>query len=107
MKAGKLDKRIELQRFTATQDEYGEEAPKAWGTLGTVSAAIFYGKGDERREAGREEGSQVANFQVRVGVLTRSIKISDRIVFAGDNWDVVGVSPMGRAGVEFTAKRAL
>lgn len=107
MKAGKLDKRIEFQRVTASQDEYGEETPQAWGTLGTVSAAIFYGNGDERREAGREEGSQVANFQVRIGVLTRSINIRDRIVFAGDNWDIVGVSPMERAGIEFTAKRSL
>lgn len=107
MKAGKLDKRIEFQRASAPQDEYGEEAPGSWGSLGTVSAAVFYGKGDERREAGREEGSQIANFQVRNSVLSRSIKITDRIVFAGDNWNIVGVSPMERAGIEFTAKRAL
>lgn len=106
MKAGKLDKRIEFQRFTATQDAYGEEV-QTWSALGKAWANIFYGKGDERREAAREEGNQAANFQVRIGVVTRSVKLRDRIAFAGDNWDIVGISPMNRDGIEFTATRTL
>lgn len=105
--AGKRDRRIVFQRFTATQDEYGEQI-ETWAQQGaSQKAAVFYGRGDERREAAREEGSQTANFNCHATETTRAIIVRDRIVMDGENWDILGVSPMGRREIEFTAQRSL
>lgn len=105
--AGKRDRRIVFQRFTATQDEYGEQI-ETWAQQGKPQkAAVFYGRGDERRAAAREEGSQTANFNCHATETTRAIVIRDRIVMDSENWDILGVSPMGRREIEFTAQRSI
>lgn len=106
MPAGKKDKLIELQRLTSVSDEYGE-AVETWGAVGEAWAAVYYGRGDERRAAAREEGRQTASFVVLSCELTRGITIRDRIMLAGDQWDILGTSPVGRKDIEFTAARAL
>lgn len=107
MRAGKRDNRIEFQRSTSTPDDYGEPV-ETWSPIGSAWAAVYYGRGDERREAAREEGRQTASFVVLACDLTRGVTIRDRIVMAGDNWDILGTSPVvGRADIEFTALRAL
>lgn len=106
MKDRKRDTLIAFQRYTTTQDEAGEEV-RTWAPLGDAWAAIFYGKGDEKRQAAREEGTQAANFLVPSNSVTRGVGVSDRIVLEGENWDIVGKSPAGFDEVEFTAKRSL
>src|SRR3546814_5319787 len=63
MKPFVLDQKITLQRFTATQDEYGEEV-QTWADLGAERAKKFQGRGDERRAAAREQGTKVATFMM-------------------------------------------
>lgn len=92
MTAGRRDQLITLQRFTATQDEYGEET-QAWSELGKEWAAVFYGRGDERRQAAQEQGQQAANFQMLANLATLGLKIEDRIVLDGRIWNIVGISP--------------
>lgn len=105
--AGQRDKRVIFQRFTAVQDEYGEEV-QAWAAFGkSQKAAVFFGRGDERRQAAREQGSQTAIFNCHASETTKAIKITDRIVMGAENWDVTGISPVSRREIEFTAKRAL
>lgn len=106
MKDRARDTLIAFQRYTATQDDYGEEV-KSWAALGTEWASVFYGRGDEKREAAREQGMQAANFVVPLNSITRGVGIADRIVLDGENWDIVGKSPTGIDDIEFTAKRAL
>lgn len=106
MTAGRRDRLVTLQSATATQDEYGEEV-STWEAVGTEWAAVFYGKGDERRQAAMEQGQQAATFQVLSNEVTRAVSIRDRIVLEGDNWDIVGIAPMDRAMIEFTATRSL
>lgn len=106
MTAGRRDRLITLQGYTTTQDAAGEET-QTWADLGTEWAAVFYGKGDERRQAAMEQGEQAATFQVLSNEITRAVSIRDRIVLDGDNWDVIGIAPMNRAEVEFTATRSL
>lgn len=105
MTAGRRDSLITLQHFTATTDEYGEEV-ETWADLGQEWAAVFYGRGDERRQAAVEQGKQSANFQVLSNDLTRSVSIKDRIDYDGSLWDIVGISPMDRSQIEYTAVRA-
>lgn len=106
MTAGKRDSRITFQRFSSVQNEYGEEV-QTWAPIGEAWAAVYYGKGDERRQAAREQGGQAASFAVLSNAVSRGIKITDRIVMGADNWDVTGISPVSRREIEFTAKRAL
>lgn len=108
MTAGRRDTLIELQGYSASQDEYGEET-QTWSALGSAWAAVFYGRGDERRQAAAEQGEQSATFQVLSNAVTRAVSIRNRIVLGSDNWDIVGIAPdtPKRGLIEFTATRAL
>lgn len=92
MKDRRRDQLVTLQRFTATQDDYGEET-QVWTELGKEWAAVFYGRGDERRQAAQEQGQQAANFQMLANLTTLGLKLEDRIVLDGLVWDIVGISP--------------
>lgn len=105
MTAGRRDQLVTLQRYTTTQDDHNEEV-QTWETIGTEWAAVFYGRGDERRQAAMEQGQQPATFQMLANDLTRTLTLSDRIVLDGVNWDILGVAPMDRATVEVTAARS-
>ncbi|MGV1682907.1 head-tail adaptor protein [Sphingopyxis sp. NJF-3] len=103
---GRRDTLVTIQRFTSTQDEYGEEV-QTWVDLGKEWAAVFYGTGAERREAAREQGEQAATFNVRSNTMTRGLSIRDRIVSGSDNWDIVSVAPIRRAEIDLVAKRVV
>lgn len=105
--AGQRDRRIIFQRFTATQDEYGEEV-QTWAQHGKPQKArIFYGLGSENREAAREQGVQPATFNCYATETTKGVMVRDRIVMGSENWDVVSIQPIGRREIDFTAKRAV
>lgn len=106
MTSGRRDQLVSLERATVTQDEYGEEVP-SWTTLGQEWAAVFYGRGDERRQAAMEQGSQAATFQMLSNEITRALTLKDRIQFGGV-WDIEGVAyDMPKRGyIEVTAVRA-
>jgi head-tail adaptor len=104
--AGRRYVKIHLQRATVTQDGAGEETP-VWADTSEEWAAVFYGRGDERRQAAMEQGQQAATFQVPSNAATRATRLKDRLVFdeTGAVWDVVGVSldTPKRGKVEITA----
>lgn len=103
--AGQRDKRVTIERFTSTRDEYNEPVEQ-WSVVGTRWTAIFYGKGEERRQAAVEEGKQSASFVMLADSITKTISVRDRLFYAGDAWDIVSVSPVGRAEIEFIGVRA-
>jgi len=107
MTAGKRDQLIELQTYTTTTDDYGGET-QTWTTAAEEWAAVFYGRGDERRQAAMEQGQQPATFQVLDNDVTRAMTVSGRIVHDGANWDIVGkaLDTPERGLIEFTAVRA-
>lgn len=107
MTSGRRDQLVTLQHTaTTTQDEYGQEIP-TWATLGTEWAAVYYGRGDERRLAARVEGQQVAVFNFLDNPMTRAAELTDRIILDGYIWDIAGISPgtPKRGEIEFTATR--
>lgn len=106
MTAGRRDHLITLQTYTTTQDEYGEEV-QTWANTGTEWAAVFYGKGDERRQAAMEKAQQPAVFQVLSNSVTRALDVKDRIVLGGIAWDIVGIAPdtPKRGEIELAALR--
>lgn len=107
MRAGRRDQFITIQRATTGTDAYGESTDASWAALTTEWAAVFYGKGEERRTAAAEQGEQAATFSVLSNANTRSVILKDRIVHNSNNWDIVGIAPMDRATIEFAAVRAL
>lgn len=92
MTAGRRDTLVTLQRYTATQNGEGEEV-ETWADLGTEWAAVFYGKGDERRQAALEQGQQAASFRMLSNALTRSLTVRDRIVVGTVQWDILANTP--------------
>lgn len=108
MTAGRRFDPIVFQRGTPSTDSYGGET-MTWATLTSEWAAVFYGRGDERRQAAMEKGAQSATFQVPSHTLTQSVTLKDRITHGGSTWDIVGIAPdtPKRGEIEFTAVRAL
>jgi head-tail adaptor len=111
--AGRRDQLVTLQTYTAGQDESGQET-KVWGPIGggstptTEWVAIFYGRGDERRQAAMEQGQQAANFQMLANLTTLALRVTDRILHGTANWDIQGIAvdTPSRGLVEVTAIRA-
>lgn len=106
MAAGRRDTLIELQRFATTQDEYGEEI-QSWAPLAQEKAAIYWGRGDERRQAAAEQGSQAATFAIVANEVTRTVTVRDRIMLEGTAWDIQSVTLLARKHVEITATRSV
>lgn len=100
MKAGSLDRRITIERFTATVDDFGEEV-KSWAPLRTVWANVTPISDGERWRAGEVGATVTTRFAIRWGA---GVGVEDRIVFDGRVYDVVGVKEIGRReGQEITA----
>lgn len=105
MAAGKRDTLITIERATVVVDDLGGETP-TWALLTKEWAGIFWGAGAERRQAGQESASQSATFQVLDNPATRSVEVTDRIVWNGE-WDITGIAFPKRGEVEITAVRAV
>lgn len=103
---GRRDQLVTLERYSTSQDSYGEDQ-QDWAQIGQEWAAIYYGRGDERRQAAMEQGKQPAVFQMLSNTLTRSLTLTDRIQFGGV-WDIEGIAPdMPKRGyIEIAAVRS-
>jgi len=108
VKAGNRDKRITFERFTTTENQYGEMVESETPTTFKRWAQVWMGKGSERREAAMEQGSQVATFGLLMDSDTRAVTLKDRIAYAGSAWDIEGIAPdtPNRGEMEITAVRA-
>lgn len=106
MNSSGRDKLIEFERFTATENDYGEEI-EAWAPAFKRWAQVWMGKGSERREAAMEQGSQAATFGLLMDSDTRAITLKDRLIYAGSVWDIEGIAPdtPQRGEMEITATR--
>lgn len=105
--AGRRDTKIAFWRSTPVQAGAGQ-VKASWEPIakGAAWARVFWGSGQERREAAQQQASQTASFVVLANAVTRGITTRDRIVGAGGNWDITGFVPFGDEEIEFTAKRA-
>ena len=107
MRAGARTNRIVFERKAKGQDANGEEI-ETWSPLGGALAQVFFGRGDERRQAAQEGGIHTATFGVLSTALTRGVGYADRIAFAAAEWDITGIAPdtPKRGEIEFTAARS-
>jgi SPP1 family predicted phage head-tail adaptor len=102
--AGERTELITFQRFTTTEDEYGQPI-EDWTDFTTRRARVRFGLAQEQRQAAQESASQTATFEcIRSGQLD-GITNEDRIVYLGDNWDITERAPLDRATIRFTGVR--
>ena len=103
---GRRDQLVTLERFGFSRNQYDEEV-EDWAEIGKEYAAVYYGRGDERRRAAADEAAQTATFGMPANPVTRSLKPKDRIQHGGV-WDIQGVSPdTPKPGdIEITATRS-
>lgn len=101
MRAGRLDRRITLQRWTpSSPDSHGQEQG-SWLTLAMRWAERRFVSGRERLEASQTLAGQVEVFRVRGDL---DVTPRDRLVFEGVAYDIQSVAEIGRReGHEITA----
>ena len=104
---GRRDQLVTLERSTSDQDAYGEEIA-TWSPIGHEWAAVYFGRGDERRQASMQQGSQPATFGMLSNPVTRGLTTKDRIQHGGAAWDIESISPdTPKLGdIEITAVRS-
>lgn len=93
VEAGKLDRRIQFQRFTLTDDGFGQV--EAFANLGSPIAA---GKRDvsdgERMRAGEVSAQITSRFHVRSSAFTRDLTPADRLVYEGKTYNIYGIKEL-------------
>jgi head-tail adaptor len=102
--AGDRDTRIVFERFASGRDGYGEQT-EDWSEIGSSMAKVYFGRGDERRQAAREQASKQATFNVGRNAVTRSLTETDRIKVGTVIWDITDISPIGKGEIDLTASR--
>lgn len=105
MHAGKLDRRITLQRYTETRDEFNAPV-QSWSDLATVAAAVEHIRDAERWTAQEVGAEATMRFQIRYWSDVATINAKDRLIYEGDTFDITAVKELGRhAGLEITAAK--
>ena len=103
MQAGPLDRRITIERATATLDGFGGESP-VWSRLVVLWASVTPISDGERFRSDERAADITTRFVVRRSDLTKTIDAKDRIIFDGRIYQIYGVKEIGfRDGVEITA----
>lgn len=91
MDAGKLDRRITIERAIGDRNEFNEVVQADWQPLMTLWAARVDVSDGEKFAAGGIGGFLAARFTVRHSTHTAGIRYSDRLLHDGRNWNIVGL----------------
>lgn len=103
MQAGRLDRRLTLQRGTTTSDAAGTPVT-TWTDLATVWASYMPVSDAEKVAAAEVSATISARFRIRYGSTWADLSPADRVVFEGRVFDLWGVKEIGRReGLELTA----
>jgi head-tail adaptor len=105
MQAGKMDRRVRLERAAVAHNGL-EVAVTGWSALATVWAEkLEISDGERSRQVG-VEASATTRFRVRWSSIVADLNPKDRAVCEGRTYDIVGVKELGRrVGLEITAMR--
>ena len=103
MRAGKLDRKIILQRFTETRDAYNEPV-KTWATLATRAASYEPLSDGERFRASETAANASARFVIRYSAAVSDLNPKDRLEYESEAWEILHVKELGRReGLEILA----
>lgn len=105
MRAGKLDRRITIERYSTIRNS-NNEPEEVWATVGERWASKNDISDSEKVRAAEVGATVTTRFQVRWDSLTLTLTASDRIVCEGKTYDIVGTKEIGRReGIEISASR--
>lgn len=97
MRAGKMDRVIQIETYSSTQDEYGGEVI-SWLPLATVRAEVIQQSGDEFLAAGGVLSSLAVIFRTR---FIEGASVMSRVTFEGRYFNLVEIKEIGRRqGIE-------
>jgi len=93
--AGKLDRRVQFERFTLTDDGFGQV--EAWADHGTPVAASKTDVSDgEKMRAGEVSASLTSRFEIRSSAFTRALTPKDALSYNGETFQIFGIKEIGR-----------
>ena len=97
MRIGQSDRRITVERYTTSTNDYGERV-QTWATLLTVWAELMKtGKGmTERITTDQDMPVQRLRFKIRSSSDSRGIKADDRVLYNSKYYNIQGIEEIGR-----------
>lgn len=100
-----LDRRITIERFTATQDSGSGEEVRTWAPLATVFASKRDVSDAERLATAEVQASITTRFKVRWSPKMASVTPKDRVICEGVVYDIAGIKDVDgrREAREITA----
>lgn len=103
MQAGRMDRRITIERFTVTKNAFNEDV-EAWAPLVTVWASKEDIRDGERWAAAEVSAEITTRFRIRYSSQVADVNPKDRLLFDGREYNIVAVKEIGRReGLEITA----
>jgi len=101
--AGPLDRRITIERWGATTNEFGEDIVE-WLHVATVWAAAEDIRDSERYRAQQVGSDVTTRFRVRWRYSIEQLNPKDRLHYGGRTYNIVATKAIGRReGIEITA----
>ena len=95
MTAGKLDRRVQFERYTLTDD--GFQKVKQWAAHGSPVWASKQDVSDgERMRAGEVSATLTTRWVVRSSAFTRAITAKDALTYNGVTFAIFGIKEIGR-----------
>ncbi|HMQ94604.1 MAG TPA: phage head closure protein [Amaricoccus sp.] len=91
--AGRLDRRITIERPTYGTDAFGGAPVSAWVPIGTVWAEVTPVSDGERWRAAELAAVITTRFRIRWGL---GVTVEDRIIYGGREYAISGVKELGR-----------
>lgn len=97
MRAGRLDRRVTIQRATRTRDPSTGEQNDVWADLGAAWAEKIEGRVLERYAASQKLAEAEVAFRMRwwPALLTLTAKAT-RLLYGEREFDILGVQELGR-----------
>lgn len=100
--AGKLDRRITLERSTLSDD--GLSQVETWAPLAEVWAGMTPISDGERWRAGEVGATATHRFVIRHSSTSATLNPKDRLIYEGRTFNISGTKEIGRReGIEITA----
>lgn len=91
IRAGSLDRSIEIQRATTTVDDAGTPTT-TWSTVALLRAELRSNAADDEAHASGAVTVTTRTFRTRWA----DVLVGDRVVYAGNTFEVVEVVEIGR-----------
>lgn len=102
MRAGNLDRIVEIQRRTTGLDSFGTPL-ETWTTFATMRAQLLKNATDDREGTRGHTTDAVLTFRI---YYFASLSLNDRLLYEGQQFEITGLTEIGRrVGMDVTCER--